>query len=84
LGDDAYELPSGLLMKLHAPVGLGEQSVVSTAPHERAGVEFGSPLPNQNGARWHNLAAKYLDSESLCLGVSAVSRRCRPFLVCHE
>src|SRR5262245_47313917 len=62
---------------------LGEERVVLPAAHVGARKKLRAPLPDQDGASRHVLAAERLDAEALGVRVATVAGRALSFFVCH-
>src|SRR5712671_681300 len=80
---DADVLVVALALEPHVPVRLGEEGVVHTQAHVRAGLEAGPALSHQDAARGHELSAEALHPEHLGIGVATVAGAADTLLVSH-
>src|SRR5690348_633997 len=65
------------------PVGEGEERMVAAEADILAWVIGGAPLPHEDVAGEHDLAAELLHPEAAAFGVASVARRTACFLMGH-
>src|SRR5215208_3991110 len=70
-------------LELHYPIHQCEQRVIIPPPDIPAGVELGSPLPNQDVAGGHFFATIALHAQILWVAGPTVPAGAYAFFVCH-
>src|SRR5580658_10893532 len=83
-GFDRCKAPAvAVVAELHAPGDLGKQRVVGADTHVGAGLDARAALPHNDRPAGHQLAAKGLHAQPLCIRVASVCGAAPTFFVCH-
>lgn len=73
-----------MIRKLDPASHLGEQGIVLTATHIRAGAKSLAALSDEDRAARHQVAIESLDAEALRIAVAPVTGAALSFFVCHD
>jgi hypothetical protein len=83
-GDDVDALPMLRdVPELNYTFRKRKQRVVSADAHVVTGAELGAALTDQDIARAHDFAAKFLHAKALRIAVATIARAAACFFVCH-